>query len=477
MEHIDRGPLGEHAVVLGASMGGLFAARVLADRFRQVTVVERDSLPDEPTSRKGAPQARHPHALLARGAQTLDELFPAILDDLVADGAPVWDDGDLSRTHISFGGHLMPHSGMIDTDDLKTARMYQPSRPLLEHHVRQRVHALPNVTLLDNLAATQLIATADRRRVTGVQLADQAGGAGKTLTADLVVDAMGRGAHTPSFLETLGYGRPIEQHIHMRTTYVSQKLKMRPGALREMLVNISPEQGRPTGMFLVHNENNIWTFTVCGMTGLEPPHGLDSMLTFVERFAPPHMLDAVRAAEPLGPVVGHRMPSSRWRRYDKMRRFPDGLVVTGDAVCSFNPIYGQGMSIAAADALALRAELGAGLDGLPPRFFRTAAKSIAVAWQLGAGSDLAFPEVQGHRTPLTRLNNRFSDWLLSACESDRRVHAEFLRVAGLLDPPSRLFSPVLLGRMARANLFHRRHPSRTFSDSHTTAHPPVTSAR
>src|SRR6476661_7472145 len=253
--------LGQHAVVLGASMSGLLAARVLADYYRTVTVVERDSLSDHPANRRGVPQGRHPHALLARGAQTLGELFPGILAELADDGAPVWDDADYSRLYISFGGHVMPRSGKAAVDP-KEAAMYQPSRPFLEQHVRSRLQAIANVTILDGHDVAELTSTANRTRVNGVRVTDRAGGADRELSADLVVDAMGRAAHTPALLESLGYERPIEDHIVVRTTYVSQVLQMPADSLKEMLVLISPAPGRPTGMFLVHNENDTWIFTV-----------------------------------------------------------------------------------------------------------------------------------------------------------------------------------------------------------------------
>jgi 2-polyprenyl-6-methoxyphenol hydroxylase-like FAD-dependent oxidoreductase len=452
--------LGERAVVLGASMSGLLAARVLADFYRTVTVVERDVLSDEAASRRGVPQGRHPHALLARGAQTLGEFFPGIFDELVGDGAPVWDDAEFSRLYVSFSGHLMPRSGKAAFDDPKAFAMYQPSRPLLEGHVRRRIRALENVTVLDGHDVAELTSTADRKRVNGVRIVERDGGADKELTADLVVDAMGRAAHTPALLESLGYGRPVEDHIVTHTTYVSQLLRIPPGTLEEMLVLISPAPGRPTGMFLVRNENDTWIFTVFGMVGHEPPRDLAGMLAFAQEYAPAHLLAAVRAGEPLAPVVQHRLPSSQWRRYDKMRRFPDGLLVTGDAMCSFNPIYGQGMSVAAMDALALRESLRCGVNGLSRRYFRAAAKSIGVAWGLGAGSDLAFPEVEGRRTASLQLTNRFANWVLSACETDAVVHAQFLKVIGMVDPPARLFNPPFIYRVATVHRRRRRCDSR-----------------
>nr|WP_313776573.1 2-polyprenyl-6-methoxyphenol hydroxylase-like oxidoreductase [Mycobacterium sp.] len=443
--------MGERAVVLGASMGGLLAARVLAGFYGSVTVVERDVLPDNPANRRGVPQGRHGHALLARGAQALGEFFPGIHDELVAAGAPVWDDGELSRLHISYGGHLMLRSGKAAVEDYKANAMYQPSRPLLECHVRRRLQAVENVTIIGGHDVAELTSTVDRKRVTGVRVIARDGGDEQELTADLVMDAMGRAAHTPASLENLGYERPAEDHIVMHTTYVSQMLRIPPGTLQEMMTLIGPAPGRPTGMFLLAYENDTWIFTVYGMVGHEPPRDLAGMLSFAQEYAPAHLLAAVQAGEPIAPVVQHRLPSSQWRRYDKMRRFPDGLLVCGDAFSSFNPIYGQGMSIAATDAVALREALRRGVTGLPRRYFRAAAKSIGVAWGLAAGSDLAFPEVEGRRTPSMRLTNRFADWVLTACESDAVVHAQFFRVTGLVDPPARLFDPRFVYRVARAN--------------------------
>jgi 2-polyprenyl-6-methoxyphenol hydroxylase-like FAD-dependent oxidoreductase len=187
--------LGERAVVLGASMSGLLAARVLADYFRTVTVVERDVLPDDPANRRGVPQGRHPHALLARGAQILEEFFPGILNELVADGAPVWDDGELSKLYLSYAGHEMLRSGKAAVDPMANAA-YIPSRPFLECHVRRRVQAIENVTILDGHDVAEMRSTAERDRVTGVRVIDRDGGAEQELTADLVMDAMGRAAHT-----------------------------------------------------------------------------------------------------------------------------------------------------------------------------------------------------------------------------------------------------------------------------------------
>jgi len=432
-------------------MAGLLAARVLAESYRTVTVVDRDELPLDPVSRRGVPQGRHQHALLARGAQILEELFPGVLAELAADGAPVWDDGDLSRFYMRINGHLMHRTGQAADFDPAAHSVYLPSRPFLEGHVRQRVRAIENVTLLARREVTALTVSDDRRCVTGVQLADRGTGESYRLPADLVVDATGRGSRTPVFLQELGYGRPAEDHVTTHTTYVSQGLRLRPGALHELLIAITPRPNRPTGMFLTRNENDVWMLTAFGLVGREPPCHRGGMLDFVAPFVPARYLAAVQSGEPVTPAVRHKLPSSQWRRYDRMRRLPEGLLVCGDAICSFNPIYGQGMTVAALEALALRESLRCGTTQLGSRYFRAAAASIKPAWRMSTGSDLAIPDVRGRRSPGMRLSTRFTEWVLTAAESDSVVAQQFSRVTGLIDPPARLCHPRVVSRVAVIN--------------------------
>jgi 2-polyprenyl-6-methoxyphenol hydroxylase-like FAD-dependent oxidoreductase len=446
--------VGERAIVLGASMGGLLAARVLADFFETVTVVERDVLPDDPAVRRGVPQGRHVHVLLARGAQILNELFPGFLSELVADGAPVWDDGELSKLHLSFGGHDILRSGKVAKEP-KALAIHMPSRPFLECHVRRRLQAMRNVTILSEHGLAELTTAPDRRRVTGVRVVDSDGGE-RELTADVVMDAMGRSAHTPALLERLGYGRPVEDHIVMHTNYVSQLLRIPHGTLAEMLVDIGPAPDRPAGMFLSGYEDDTWMFTVFGMAGHQPPGDLAGMLSFAQEYCPDHLIAAMRAAEPVSEVAHHHMPSSQWRRYDKMPELPDGLLVCGDAICSVNPIYGQGMTLAALEAAALRKCLHGGTADLPRRYFRASAKPLGVAWQMVASSDLAFPEVAGRRSRWMRIATQLVDWAMAASESDLVVAVRFFRVNSLIDSPIRLLHPAFLYRVATVNLRRRR---------------------
>jgi 2-polyprenyl-6-methoxyphenol hydroxylase-like FAD-dependent oxidoreductase len=448
--------IGDHAVVLGASMAGLLAARSLADFFDTVTVIERDPLPDTlpnaGAARRGVPQGRHLHGLLARGAQVIEELFPGILDELVLDGAQYFDGRDLSRLYYNLGGHPMVRSGSATS-----FTAYCATRPFLEDRVRGRVRDIPNVTLLDEHDIVELTAAPDHRRVTGARVVNRRTGEDATLSADLVVDATGRAARTPVWLDSLGYDRPPEDHVVVHLTYASQMLRMAPDALHEIgfLVGIVP--GRPTGLGLVHSEDDTWLFTVIGIAGREPPRDLAAMCDFVEDCAPAHMLAAVRAAEPIGEPARHRMPSSQWRRYDKMSRFPEGLLATGDAICSFNPIYAQGMTVAALEALALRDCLSRGTRDLARRFFRAAATPIRQAWQLSAEADLALPEIEGTPPLPARLLKTYVDRVLTAIETDTVVVDQFARVTSLVDPATRLLRPSMMWRVARANQRRRRH--------------------
>jgi 2-polyprenyl-6-methoxyphenol hydroxylase-like FAD-dependent oxidoreductase len=331
-----------------------------------------------------------------------------------------------------------------------------PSRPFLECHVRRRLQAMSNVTILAGHEVTELMSTPDRGRVTGVRVVNRDGGAEQELTADVVMDAMGRGAHTPAFLERLDYGRPVEDHIVMHTNYVSQLLRIPQGTLKEMLVDIGPAPDRPAGMFLTGYENDTWMFTVFGMAGHQPPRDLAGMLSFAQEYCPAHLIAAMQAAEPIGEVAHHHMPSSQWRRYDKMAQLPDGLLVCGDAICSVNPIYGQGMTLAALEVATLRECLRGGGSDLPRRYFRASAKPIGVAWQMVASSDLTFPAVAGRRSRLMRVTTRLLDWALTACESDLDVAVRFFKVNGLIYSPIRLLHPAFVYRVAVVNLRRRR---------------------
>jgi 2-polyprenyl-6-methoxyphenol hydroxylase-like FAD-dependent oxidoreductase len=446
--------IGDHAVVLGASIAGLLAARVLADAYERVTVVERDPLPTTAEHRRGVSQGRHAHLLLPRGAQILDELFPGLLDDLVAGGAPVI--RDLAEFRFSPAGHLLRLEGR-PADPF----ICQASRPYLEGHVRARVRALPTVEIVDRCEVVGLVTTAARDRVTGVRiLRRDAGGAEETVDADLVLDATGRGGRTPVWLATMGYDQPPEERLTIQLRYATRQLRLRPGALRgQKFVTIGAEPGRPTGFVLFAQEQDRWILTAIGYDGHHPPTDPESFLAFVETAAPPDVFTAIRDAEPLDDIVAYRFPANLRRRYERVRRFPAGLLVLGDALCSTNPAYALGMSAAALQAAALQDTLAGGDRQLARRFFRAAAKPVNLAWQLAVGADLALPQVQGPRPLPVRVINAYVNRVLTAAERDPAVAERFFRVASLQDPATRLFRPSTARRVVLGNLRRRPEPA------------------
>jgi 2-polyprenyl-6-methoxyphenol hydroxylase-like FAD-dependent oxidoreductase len=440
--------IGDRAVVLGASMAGLLAARVLADAYTQVTVIDRDELPETRTHRRGVPHGRHVHALMPGGQQALEDLFPGLTAELIAHGAPVGDLLANGRWYLN--GHRLrqAHSGLV---------ALSPSRPVLEGHVRTRVRALPNLTFLGSCDIVGLATTPDGRRVSGVRVLRRADGAAEgVVDADLVVDATGRGSRSPVWLQALGYARPETEQVRIGLGYATRTYRLPPDALdgdRGVVQAATPQHPRSGVLLLL--EGDRWMVTLGGRLGDHPPTDPDGFLEFARSLRFPDIYQTVRDAEPLDDPVGFRFPVSVRHRYERLDRFPDGLLVLGDAVCSFNPVYAQGMTVAALEALILRRHLQHGTRPQPHRFFADLARVVDVPWDIAVGGDLAFPGVQGRRTPKVRLINAYLARLHAAAAHDASLASAFLRVAGLVAPPQSLLHPGVAARVLWGSL----HPA------------------
>ncbi|MEY9211900.1 FAD-binding protein [Thermobifida halotolerans] len=436
------GYLGDRAVVLGAGMAGLLTARVLADAYAQVLVVERDRVSGPAAPRRGVPQGRHVHGLLARGQQILDELFPGFTEEMTDAGVPT---GDLGQLRWFFHGRRLQPAGT-------GLVCVSATRPLLEHRVRERVRALPGVSFLEEHDILDLVTTPDRGRVTGVRVRHRTeGGAEEVLESDLVVDATGRGSRTPVWLEQLGYSRPDEERIKIDLTYTTRIYRL-PGeeVLRgDLSINPVSSPTHRRGAFLSRIEGDRCIVSLTGVLGDSPPTDPDGFLEFARSLPVPDVYEAIRDAEPLTDPVSFHYPTSVRRRYERLGRFPDRLLVTGDAVCSFNPVYGQGMTVAALEALTLREHLRRGAHPSPLPFLKDVSGVIDVPWQTSAGSDLGFPEVEGPRSPAVRLANAYVGLVHAAAARDGAVTRTFMRVAGLVDPMGELMRPRMLLRVLR----------------------------
>jgi 2-polyprenyl-6-methoxyphenol hydroxylase-like FAD-dependent oxidoreductase len=434
--------IGEHAVVIGASVAGLLAARALADTYERVTIVERDELPPVGEGRKAVPQGRHAHIMLASGLGAIEKLLPGITEELLQGGA---------RPCKSLREIRLVISGYLLNRDAPGADVLLASRPLIEGQIRRRVLALPDVTIRERCDASELMTSPDRKRVSGVRVRSRDGnGTEEVCDADLTVAATGRSARVPALLEKLGYQRPEEERLPIDLLYVSRRIRLTPGALPgDRIVGIGARPGLPRGLMLIEQEDH-WILTVSGY-GAEhhPPTDEQGYLEFIASVAPPDVLAAIRDAEPLSEIVTHGFPANQRRRYERLKRFPEGLLAVGDAISSFNPLYGQGMSVAALEAVELRRCLDRGDRRLARRFFRATGKVVGSAWEMAVGGDLALPEVQGDRPLMLRLMNAYVERLLRVAEEDPVVAAAFNDVADLLAPPQKIMRPGVLWRVLR----------------------------
>jgi flavin-dependent dehydrogenase len=441
------------AVVVGASMAGLLAARVLADHFQQVVLVERDALPDGVQDRKGVPQGRQLHVLLARGLAIVEGLFPGYGQDLMAAGAvPL----RMPRDMLVLGP-----AGWLDRRPTGWDAL-SAGRPLFETTVRRRLRELPGVTVLERHDVTGLNAARDGRSVGGVTVRPiDADGGPVEVDADLVVDASGRGSRAPTWLAELGYPTPDQTRVDPNIAYASRTVRIPDGFSADwkavMLSSQPPSMPRTGYLFPV--EDGQWMVSLMGAAGQHPPTDEEGYALFLRSLRHPVIADAVEEAERVTPIRGHHGTVNRRWHFERMRRWPERFVVLGDAVCAFNPIYGQGMSTAAIAAELLDGCLRAqrrqhrsdDLDGLAIRFQRKLARGNADAWMLSTGEDLRFPTTTGMKVSAAlRAQHRYLDRVGAACTTDPAVAEAYVRVIGMLERPTILFRPHVLAAAVRA---------------------------
>ncbi|WFE28045.1 FAD-dependent oxidoreductase [Solwaraspora sp. WMMD791] len=442
-----------HAVVIGGSLAGLCAARALVDHVDRVTVVDRDRFPDGPTVRAGVPQAHHLHVLVTAGQQALDQLFPGLLDELRRAGAvEVANPTDILYLSATGWRDRFP----------PTHRLVGISRERLDWTVRGRLVADTRVRFLPGHEVVGLLGAADRDAVTGVELrrrgtggTPRQGGTGdevQRLDADLVIDASGRSSHTPRWLDRLGYGRPQEITVESGLGYASRRYVLAPrvaaGWKNIVLMPQPPTTGR--GGVIYPIENDRWMVTLGGLGGDCPPTDEAGFLEFARGLRSPVLYEAIKDATPDSPIHGFRDTGNRRRRYEAMPRWPDGFAVVGDAACTFNPVYGQGMSVAAQAGVTLAAQLqttGGRLDRAAQ--VKVAAGSEA-AWLIATGADLRYPTTVGDQPARGgRLSRWYLDRAADVANRDPYVLKALTDVFHLVAPLSAVARPGVALRVLR----------------------------
>jgi 2-polyprenyl-6-methoxyphenol hydroxylase-like FAD-dependent oxidoreductase len=439
------------AIVIGASMAGLLAARALADHFEQVILIERDILPAPSENRKGVPQGKHTHVLLERGRQIMESFLPGLTNELTQKGAACIE--DVGKDIRWFQGSDFLQPGVSGISGIGV------SRPTLEALARKLVLALPNVQAMQDCNVSGLVTTEEGSRngcrVTGVRLINRQNGRDETsVNADLVVDASGRGSRSPAWLEQLGYERPEAEEIKIGVGYTTcfyhRKAEHLPG-LKGTAIMATPPSKR-MGIMLAQ-DGKRWVVTLGGYLGEHAPSDYPGFLEFARSLPAPDIYNVIKNAELLREPVAYTFPANLRRHYEKLDRFPEGYLVIGDALCSFNPIYGQGMTVAAMEAEALEDCLADASSQLAKRFYSKASQIIDISWNMAVGSDLNYPEIVGPRTPMLRFLNWYIGKLQLAAHNDAQLSVAFHRVTNMVAPPPSILHPRIAWQVLKGNLW------------------------
>ena len=449
---MDAGNQRRQALVLGSGIAGLLAARVLADYFEHVTIVERDHFPDDTAGngayRSGVPQSRHAHGLLMCGLEIMERLFPGFTAELDAAGAPRVEWMRETIQLVPTGWTPRYPSGIVTRGC---------SRALLEKTLRCRVATLPNVSFQQGSTVAGLITNPDQTRVIGVRLEARHADHDDILRADFVLDATGRSSHAPQWLTEIGYAAPeetvVDAHLGYATRVYHLPEQFQPD-WKALLIMTRPS--RPRGGVFQKIEGGRWMMTLAGTAGDYPPTDEQGLRAFAASIPAPPLHEALALAEPLSPIYGYRSTANRWRHYEKLARFPAGFAVIGDAACVFNPVYGQGMTAAAVGVEVLDQCLRANIGGL--QFQRRLARSSARSWLMATTEDYRYPTEGAPPSAVVQWRLRYLDWLFAAAPDLPEVTSTFLGVMHLMSPVTVLFRPALIARRLAYGLRRKEKP-------------------
>ena len=441
------------AIVMGASMAGLCAARVLSDHFEEVLILERDRLPEGAEFRAGVPQAHQYHILLQSGLMQIKEWFPGLEQELIAAGAIPFDPtGDVRVCALDYWYPQFPWGSTL----------VSCSRVLLESSIRRRLRQNPCIRFTEGVEVTGLQSDERKQRVTGVQFRNRRSGSAHQETqpvfaADFVVDALGDHSPTPVWLVELGYPAPKESEVNSFLGYVARKYRRKQDVPMMVIFAVPPH--KPYGAVLFPEENDTMVAAFWGYNRHYPPIDPDELNVFIPVLGT-EFQKALEGAEPISQPHGYRGTANFWHHYEKMERWPERYIVLGDAFCAFNPVYGQGMSAAAMSAAALGNRLQhsqGNLDGVARSTLKDIGKIIESIWLLATNADLSWPETQGGaagNSPMERFGRWYVNQVLAATV-DQKVRFELISVQQLMKPAASLFAPDIFLRVMKHAFFKK----------------------
>lgn len=434
----------EHAVVIGGSMAGLVAARALSNHFKKVTIIEKDKVDNKPETRKGQPQTRHIHLVLAHAMNILLAYFPSLKKELIENGASELDVGN-DYNWYSYGG--FKKKGVTGITALTM------TRELLEYHVKKQVLNIKNITIQDETKALEM--KMQNENVNALVL--EKAGEKQIINTDFVVDASGRGTKAYKWLEQYGYPTPEETKIKIDIMYVTilfERKKMFPEEKLEVISYTPEAPNEKLGAVLMPIENNRWVLTLIGMRGVEPPQNDEELLKFLKGLPISGLYDAISGATRLTDFLVFKCPHSIRRHYEKLERFPGSYLVLGDAVSNFNPMYAQGMASAICQAKILDEVLRItpSNDKVFKTYINKVNKVIEDFWTSGSYEDFKYPETEGEKPAGLKMVNGYMKALQKAANKDTELFKELLEVAGYLKSGKDLFRPKILWKVFKGNI-------------------------
>ncbi|WP_238361063.1 FAD-dependent oxidoreductase [Iningainema tapete] len=441
-----------HAIVIGGGIAGLLAVHVLTKYFEQVTIIERDRYPERPEPRQGVPQSHQTHALLARGQRIFEELFPGLQEEIINQGTQLID--FTADCPLLLLGHWTPRF----TSDIIS---YGCTRNLLEATVRNRLANNNSIKFLEKTLVTNLLADTNKATITGVQI-QNSDGSKTELNAQLVVDASGRNSKASQWLQMLGYEIPKETKVNSFLGYATRFYESLSDILPKCkALYIMPQAPKDTrGGTLYQIENGHWMVCLIGVGRDYPPTDETGFLNFARSLKEPEIYNAIADAKPLTPIYGYQRTENCWRHYEQLSRIPENFIVLGDAACTFNPVYGQGMTVAALGAVTLDRCLkqhNRKFTGFALRFQKQLARVNTTPWLMATSDDFRWSTTQGGRPNLLiKLMHWYLDQVMHTASKNAEVYKVFAQVMHLLEPTTKLFQlnvlvQVLLNRGLRAN--------------------------
>ncbi len=439
--------LAKQAIIIGGSIAGLSAARALSPYYEKVIIIERDENPDTYKPRKAAPQSHHVHLLLRRGEIALNALFPGLSDELLSCGAARIDSSQDIRWHHYGSWKLHYDSGL---------KIMVQSRPLLEQLIRERIKGLDNLEYYYGYQVKNLNLSADGHSIAGVNIEKMADRSEIiSLNSDLLIDASGRGSKTPQWLQELGFSAAQETSIGIGLSYSTRSYRAPEGIEFDWRLLVqSPQAPHDTrGGYVFHLENNQWLVTLNGYSGEVTPKNNDAFSEYAKNLAEPDVYDAMQKLEPTGEVKSYSVPETIRRHYEKLQNMPQGLIVMGDASCTFDPVFGQGISVAAQEALALSEMLAketpSSMATAGKRFHKKAATIVDIPWMLSSNEDFRYPATKGEKSPELPILHWYSKQIFELSAIDEEVFDAFAHVLHLLKGIETFFKPSIVWKVIK----------------------------